>query len=689
MRPPGVGLLLLAVAAVFGACADAGGPAAGERAPVLADSFPDVLDLAGAPDSALDASAWAFSDLGAWHMFGLPDPAAGEALGGFAGPLLLTDGGLWMGPSLATLSVWAGGADEPLPWEPGGVAAVASYPGRLSQRLTAGEVEARLDRVFVSERSALIRAAVTNVGSRPARWSVGWSGDARFAPARAMTLRDGAPGILVQPEASPTVVEVRAARGGAGDAAPVPVAGPTAAYTLRTPAETVPAGAGLTHWILVSAYESRAALDADRARRDAVLAAPDSAMAAQAERWNGYLAGALGRLAPGAPPEHRRIAVKAVQTLSSNWRSPLGALRHDGLFPSYAYRGFHGVWSWDSWKHARALALFAPELAKEQVRVLLVRQDTSGMIPDVIYADSTEDNWRDTKPPLAAWAVAGILDATGDTAFVREVFPALAAYHAWWYTHRDHDGDGLCEYGSTDGTRIAAAWESGMDNAVRFDSAAMVRNGPGAWSLDQESVDLNAYLFAEKGYLAFLADALGQSGEADAYRREAEALGRRIRDVMWDADTGWFHDVRMDTGEPIRVMGPEGWIPLWAGVATPEQARRVAAAMLDPARVFATVPLPTLSMDRPEFDPADGYWRGPVWLDQAYFGVRGLERYGLTEAAARIRSRLLVAPQGLAGGAPIFENYDPRTGAGLNAPHFSWSAAHLLMLLDAEDAKRP
>ena len=42
-------------------------------------TYADVLDLAGSPDSARDASAFAFSDLGAWHMFGLPDP--GDAAG--------------------------------------------------------------------------------------------------------------------------------------------------------------------------------------------------------------------------------------------------------------------------------------------------------------------------------------------------------------------------------------------------------------------------------------------------------------------------------------------------------------------------------------------------------------------------------------------------------------------------------
>ena len=99
--------------------------------------------------------------------------------------------------------------------------------------------------------------------------------------------------------------------------------------------------------------------------------------------------------------------------------------------------------------------------------------------------------------------------------------------------------------------------------------------------------------------------------------------------------------------------------------------------------ISITVPLPTLAMDRPEFDPTDGYWRGPVWLDQAYFGVAGLRRYGFAEEAEALVGALLSGAEGLLGQAPIYENYDPRTGGGLNAAHFSRSAAHLLMLLES------
>ena len=38
---------------------------------------------------------------------------------------------------------------------------------------------------------------------------------------------------------------------------------------------------------------------------------------------------------------------------------------------------------------------------------------------------------------------------------------------------------------------------------------------------------------------------------------------------------------------------------------------------------------------------------------------------------------------GLTGDAPIHENYDTFTGKLLQASHFSWSAAHLLLLYKA------
>ncbi len=666
------------------------------------EDFPNGLSLAGAPDSARDLSSHAFSDLGAWHMFGLPDPVADSLPGAFPGPLLLAEGGLWMGRETVAARLRLNGVPVSLAWDPSAPHASAHLPGRLRQDLVAPGLTLGLELVFASSRSTLIRATLVNRGLEELEAELAWGGEGFFLPVRVdaregevrVELPDGGTRMRVRVAASPGERPVETKTTG----------GPAPHYLIRTPSVLLPPGGAATRYALVTVEGGPGSGAGDSSSAGAppgalvddpevrFLADPEAVLDQNRARWSAYLSRVVGRGEPPlvggsdaraetGPSALDHLAVKAVQTLISNWRSPRGHLLHDGLFPSYAYRGFHGVWSWDSWKHARALALFAPELAKEQIRVMLDHQDAGGMIPDVIYVDSAENNWRDTKPPLAAWATHGIFLATGDTSFVAEVYPALLAYHEWWYRDRDHDGNGLCEYGSTDGTLIAAAWESGMDNAVRFDGAQMVRNGPQAWSMDRESVDLNAYLFADKGYLADLAQVLGRDADAARLGAERDRLGSLVRSTTFDDETGYFYDVHLQSRALVRIQGPEGWIPLWAGLATPEQADRVALVMTDSTRFAGRVPFPTLAMDHPEFDPLQGYWRGPVWLDQAYFAVRGLERYGHLREAGELRARLLEAPRGLLGNAPIHENYHPRTGEGLNAPHFSWSAAHLLLLI--------
>jgi putative isomerase len=115
----------------------------------------------------------------------------------------------------------------------------------------------------------------------------------------------------------------------------------------------------------------------------------------------------------------------------------------------------------------------------------------------------------------------------------------------------------------------------------------------------------------------------------------------------------------------------------------------VRRVIVNPEKFATFIPFPTLGRDQPGF--SDGYWRGLVWLDQAYFGIVGLQRYGFAEDAAALTASLFEHLGGLVGSqAPIRENYHPLTGAGQNANHFSWSAAHLLMLqMDAVGLEAP
>ncbi|EOY3706933.1 isomerase [Escherichia coli] len=77
---------------------------------------------------------------------------------------------------------------------------------------------------------------------------------------------------------------------------------------------------------------------------------------------------------------------------------------------------------------------------------------------------------------------------------------------------------------------------------------------------------------------------------------------------------------------------------------------------------------------------ADIYWRGRVWVDQFWFGLKGMERYGYRDDALKLADTFFRHAKGLTADGPIQENYNPLTGAQQGAPNFSWSAAHLYML---------
>ncbi|MWM54262.1 MGH1-like glycoside hydrolase domain-containing protein, partial [Escherichia coli] len=146
--------------------------------------------------------------------------------------------------------------------------------------------------------------------------------------------------------------------------------------------------------------------------------------------------------------------------------------------------------------------------------------------------------------------------------------------------HRDNDKNGIAEYGGTIDTKndglkeilMAAAWESGMDNAVRFDEdygVSILENKDGSgkavgYSISQESVDLNSYLFAEKKLLAKIAKILNKEEDSNKYDKEAEHVKEFIQNNMFDKENGFFFDVDIKTKKPLinRGMGPEGIIPL-------------------------------------------------------------------------------------------------------------------------------
>lgn len=654
------GLPMLAILLVLPLCAF-GQAAPRPAGPVEGTRYLDLLDMHAAPRSATDRSFNIFFDAGSWQGYSLP--RSGDTTTGFVGPFVGTLAqGRWAGARFARLSL------SDIEGKPITLHAFVGHsaPGYLTRLFDASGLRVRETLFFAIASTAMVRIDLTASKATDVRLAI----SGQMMPSSGSVLAERAGNIVSTFPGTNSSLTTRTHPSGK-----IAISGQGYTITLQKPLH-LDGGSTATVYVVQTLIASA---------RETLPVHVDFAAAWQRdrERWDGYLKVAARAHLDGLSDEvARRVVVKAMETLLGNWRAPYRGLRHAGVVPSYSNPDFeNGFWSWDSWKQAAALALFAPRLAEDNVRALFDYQVADGMVPDVIYPDKADDNWRDTKPPLATWAVLKIYAATGDKRFLAEMYDKLARYHRWWFSNRDHAHDGLAEYGSTDGTRIAAKWESGMDDAARFDDITMLKNGPHAWSMNQEAVDLNAYLYQDAMGLAQIA---GDLGNADAQRRWSEraaAMKAKIQQCFFDKKLGYFFDVELPGHGFVKTFGPEGWIPLWTGAATQEQANAVARVLRDPRKFDTFMPFPTLAADDPRFAPVTGYWRGPVWLDQAYFGVAGLWRYGFNVEADNMALRLVRNAKGLAGQAPIYENYDPLTGNGQNSRNFSWSAASYILLL--------
>ena len=604
--------------------------------------FNNILDIAYTPDTLTRCGGW-FTDAGSWMGFTLPQKD--HWVNGFCGPFSLDmNRRQWMAQSAVTVRY----ADQAnVIFTPD---STCYFPGELylSASSEEGKIIQRLN--FLDASTALLRIH-SDAGKELSLTASQWGKEIQVQTDQNTVIARHPSGEIVALTFTPDVS----------------VKGTDNNYQAKIN------GSEHDTYVAISFYTGEKELSAGLQKAQLALSNPQEGLKANKERWEGYLTKILRK---DMKPEYDRIAVKAVVTLISNWRTHRGGLLHEGIVPSHAAYYFVGFWAWDTWRFSAALAKFDPKLAKDNIRAMFDYQQPDGMIIDCIYTDPAENNARDSKPPLVSWAVDEIFTHTNDTAFISEMYPQLMAYYKWWYNKRDHNRNGMCEYGSTDGTLEAAAWESGMDNAIRFDDAKMLKNdgAEDAWSMDQESVDLNAYLALECKLLKKFAGILGVTFDGPDYSSQ-------VADYFFDKEKGFFFDRRLKDGSFIQEPGCEAYTPLWTEVATADQVKAMLPLLTDTAKFSTYIPFPTVAADNPKYNPR-GYWRGPIWLDQTYFAIRGLRNYGYNKMADEYTLQVFDRLQGLKEGAPIHENYGTHTGELLKAPHFSWSSSHLLMLYD-------
>ena len=338
-------------------------------------------------------------------------------------------------------------------------------------------------------------------------------------------------------------------------------------------------------------------------------------------------------------------------------------------------------WYWDSCFAAIVWRRFDPARSRAELESLLAAQRPDGFVGHTVFwhrpvsldrlpfynvASRGALQTETIQPPLLAWAWR---IAVGDPA----AEPRIAAQVDWLARNRDLDGDGLLWIVQPD--------ESGLDASPKFDPVWRWRANSRIgfpWLVHRNRrLDWDARRIRDRG-----GPVLCETLVNTMWSLSLQALGRpsatgALVDRLWDERRGLFLDEAQPGGARPGVVTWAALSPLALPDLPEEIGRRLVEEHLLNEREFLTpVAPPSVAASEPSYEPGGGrgpirrYWRGPTWVNSAWMVWLGMRRLGYEKGAARMAQGLIgaVEREGLR------EYYDPRTGRGLGAEDFAWSA---------------
>ena len=203
--------------------------------------------------------------------------------------------------------------------------------------------------------------------------------------------------------------------------------------------------------------------------------------------------------------------------------------------------------------------------------------------------------------------------------------------------------------------------ESGFDPSNRF----------GPFNIDiihYNPVCLNSLLYLMEAQTAEILNKLDRKPEAAGWQAKADVRARAINNLMWDEKDGLYYDYDFVDKNVRRYPFLTTFYPLWAGIASKEQAARIVKNLPLFEKVGGLETSTLISGNQ---------WDSPFgWAPLEMIAVEGLRRYGYNAEAERISMKFLsLVRREYERVGYIVEKYDVvNGGSAVTAIHFGYSA---------------
>lgn len=363
---------------------------------------------------------------------------------------------------------------------------------------------------------------------------------------------------------------------------------------------------------------------------------------------------------------------------------------HGLLYLPYPYvvpgGRFNEMYGWDSYFIQLGLLESGKvELAKYMVDNLIYEIHHYGTI---LNANRTYYLQR-SQPPLLTGMILAYYRETKDKKWLKATLPAINKFYQFWIspphlnpetglsryyaqgegpapeesaayyehvlryfkTHDIRDYDKSLYYDKNSETLTKAFYiadrtvrESGLDISNKY--------GPfGAAIVDYIPVDLNVFLYQMEKETAEIYTILKNPQSAALWQKRANVRAARINQYLWDKPSGFYFDYNYKTRQLRPYLFATTLYPLWAGLATKEQAQAVVKnlpRLLGKGGLLASPYKQGVQWDAPF-----------GWAPMHYFAVEGLKRYGYHVEALDLAKRFVnTVNKGFAKAQVVFEKYD-------------------------------
>ncbi len=420
---------------------------------------------------------------------------------------------------------------------------------------------------------------------------------------------------------------------------------------------------------------------------------------------------ASAETATSRPDATKRLVDYFGQTVPQLLRPAEGILQHPSIAPSLPGKQYStSLWDWDTYWTARGLFRFATisndpafrsrvgEHAIGSFLNFFDHQSDEGRVSIMLDVKNPDPfgtlrpdrpkSQNQAKPVFGQLALL-IADEIGAVDWLAPHFDKLLRFYASW-TSSNQSAIGLLVWGN--------------DVAIGNDNDPTTFGRP---FFSSANLLLNCLFYEDLKSAAALAGKLNRPEDQQRLSAQARTLAENIQTYCWDPRDSYYYTVDVQCVDrrrelipnvkpgmdmswqclPLRVQTFTGFLPLWCGLAKPDNARQlVQTNYLADDRLRGNWGVRSLSaresMYCMNFSSNPSNWLGPVWIIVNYMVWKGLKNFGFDPEAADLADKTLrLLSADLAKNGSLNEYYHPDTGAALSHKGFmDWNILVLEMI---------